>query len=341
MTTRLEAFIPGVRLAHPGMPLVTDSYTAPRLTFFCELGAEPLQALFADPAVTEHLVALRASVSLGLLDLGPERAAVVRRLHEAGVPVIAWQLLPAEQGYWFNLDNAPQAEARYSAFREWTAVHGLRWDGVGLDIEPDIHELQRLLAERWRQVLSLLRRLRRGERLRQARAAYGALIARIRADGYRVDTYQLPFIVDERQTGSTLLQRMLGVVDLPADREVLMLYSSFVRPHGVGVLTAYGPHARSIGIGSTGGGVELPGLIEVPPLSWDELSRDLRLARQSSAELHIFSLEGCVKQGFLPRLRTFDWAAPTEGLARTPARRMELLRRAARGVMRVSALMTR
>jgi hypothetical protein len=309
----------------------------PRLTFFCELEAGPLQALFTDPAVCEHLVELRASVSLGLLDLSAERAAVVRQLHAVGIPVIAWQLLPAEQGYWFNLDNAPQAAARYEAFREWTSTHGLRWDGVGLDIEPDLHELRRLLAGGWRQLFALLRRLRQGERLRRAREAYEALSHRIRADGYRVDTYQLPLIVDERQAGSTLLQRLLGVVDLPADREVLMLYSSFVRPHGAGLLESYGPQARSIGVGSTGGGVELPGAGAALPLSWDELSGDLRRARRLCADLHVFSLEGCVRQGFLPRLQAFDWSGPEEA-PKTTTRRMKLMRRVGGWVLRACAL---
>ncbi|HEX8825445.1 MAG TPA: hypothetical protein VF794_36375 [Archangium sp.] len=312
----------------------------PRLTFFCELEAGPLEALFADPAVVEHLLALRASVSLGVLDLGPERAAVVRRLNQAGVPVIGWLLLPKAEGYWFHQDNAPQASARYEAFRAWTAEHGLRWDGVGLDIEPDIHELQRLLASRWRVLLALLPRLARGERLREARAAYGALVARLRADGHRVDSYQLPFIVDERRAGSTLLQRLSGVLDLPVDREVLMLYTSFVRPHGPGVLWSYGPDARCAGVGVTGGGVEVPGLIEVPPLDWDEFTRDLRLARRWMEDLHVFSLEGCVRQGFLARLRDFDWRGPVE----TPpasARRLGWLRRVARGVLRVGAWLPR
>ncbi|WP_224240077.1 hypothetical protein [Hyalangium gracile] len=318
--------------------MMRAAMTPPRLTFFCELAAEPLQALFEEPAVLEHLVALKASVSLGLVDLAPERAGVVRRLHAAGIPVIAWQLLPTEQGYWFNLDNAPQAAARYAAFREWTAAHQLRWDGVGLDIEPDLHELRQLLSRRWRQLLVLLRRLRRGERLRQARDAYLALMARIREDGYRVDTYQLPLIVDERQAGSTLLQRLLGVVDLPADREVLMLYSSFVRPHGASLLESYAAQAGSVGVGSTGGGVELPGAGAAPPLSWEELSRDLLLARRRCADLHVFSLEGCVRQGFLPRLRTFDWSAPPEP-AKTKTRRMELMRRVARAMSRACALL--
>jgi hypothetical protein len=313
----------------------------PRLTFFCELGAEPLRALFEEPTVLEHLRALQASVSLGLLDFSAERADVARRLGAAGVPVIAWQLLPAEQGYWFNLDNAPQAEARYAAFREWTAEHGLRWDGVGLDIEPDLHELRQWLAQRWRRLPSLLRRFGRGEQLRQAREAYGALVARIRADGHRVDAYQLPVIADERRAGSTLLQRLLGIVELPADREVLMLYSSFLRPHGPSVLESYGAQARSIGVGSTGGGVELPGAGAAPPLSWEELSRDLRLARRHCADLHVFSLEGCVRQGFLSRLRSFDWEGPVEEPRKARTRRMESMRRVAGGLLRVSAVLSR
>jgi hypothetical protein len=310
--------------------------TPPRLTFFCELDAEPLRALFAEPAVLEHLVALRASISLGLMDLSEERAAVARHLHAAGVPVIAWLLLPAEEGYWFNLENAPQALARYTAFHEWTAAHHLSWDGVGMDIEPDLHELRRLLARPWRELPALLRRLGRGEQLRQAQGAYGALAARIREDGYRVDTYQLPLIMDDRLAGSTLLQRLLGLVDVAADREVLMLYSSFVRPYGASLLESYGSQAHSVGVGSTGGGVELPGAGSAPPLSWEELARDLRLARRHCADLHLFSLEGCVRQGFLPRLRDFDWDGPVEA-PQKQTRRMERMRRVARALLSACA----
>ena len=44
--------------------------TKPLLTFFCELEADELQALFSDPAVIDDLVTLEARVSLGLLALG-------------------------------------------------------------------------------------------------------------------------------------------------------------------------------------------------------------------------------------------------------------------------------
>jgi hypothetical protein len=63
-------------------------------------------------------------------------------------------------------------------------------------------------------------------------------------------------------------------------------------------------------VGSTGGGVNLGGLDRERPLSWEEFSRDLRLASRHAGDVGVFSLEGCVRQGFLARLREFDWDAP-------------------------------
>ncbi len=282
----------------------------PQLTFFCELETDALQALVADPAVIEDLAALGAGVSLGILDLSAGRADAVRRLNQAGVPVVAWLLLPKEQGYWFNLNNAPQAIARYGDFKAWTAQNRLRWAGVGVDIEFDMREVQALIADRRQALPLLLRHALDGERVRRAKTLYDSLIAQIRADGYRVDSYHIPFIVDERKAGATLLQRLAGVIDVKADREVLMLYSSFLRPYGHSVLWSYAPEAGSIGVGSTGGGVTLGGADQIPPLNWDEFARDLRLALHWTADIHVFSLEGCVRQGFLKALKEFDWDQP-------------------------------
>jgi hypothetical protein len=44
-----------------------------------------------------ELVELRAEVAVAILDFAPERAAVVRRLNQAGIPVIAWIMLPKEE----------------------------------------------------------------------------------------------------------------------------------------------------------------------------------------------------------------------------------------------------
>ena len=309
----------------------------PRLTFACELEMDALQALFADSAVVDDLATLEASVALGILDLTPERASVVRRLNQAGIPLIAWQLLPKEEGYWFNAGNARQAAARYNDFKAWTDEHGLQWAGIGLDIEPDMREVQMLAGKKWRQLLPrVLRRTYDNERLRRVQAEYGTLVARARADGYRVDSYVLPLILDERRAGSTLLQRFAGLVDVPADREIPMLYSSFLRPVGQGVLWSYAPEAGSVGIGSSGGGVDVGGIGDVRPLDWDEFSRDLLLAKSWTSDLFIFSLEGCVQQGFLARLKDFDWDQSATPPLET-ARQVEQFRKALRAVLWASA----
>lgn len=306
------------------------------LTFFCELAPQPLVELFDTRGVVEDLQALQAGVSLGLLDFSPERAEVVRRLNRESIPVTAWLLLPVDQGYWFHAGNVLQARARYEAFRTWTAEQGLQWAGVGLDIEPDIQELRAWAEAPLRSLPGMLSRfLLRGGRTREARAGYRALVERIRADGYRVDAYQFPLIVDERQARSSVLRRVAGVLDVPADREVLMLYTSFVRPRGAALLWSYAPGTGSLAVGSTGGGVDLPGVLASPPLDWTELSRDLRLAVRWTHDLHVFSLEGCVKQGFLSRLRVFDWDAPVEP-PWVESRRVDAVRRALRGVLSVS-----
>lgn len=280
----------------------------PRLTFFCELESEPLAALMTKPLL-DQLRSLNGSVSLGLVDLSPERAQVVRRLNRAGVPVVAWLLLPKDEGYWFNTGNALAAARRYGAFTTWSSEHRLRWAGVGLDIETDIGEMRQLLENPVRLLPVLLRRLVDTRQLDRAQAAYTALVEAIRADGYRVDSYTMPLLVDERRAGSKLLRRLAGWVDLPVDREVLMLYSSFYRPCGHAILASYAGDAPSAGLGVTGGGVELEGMTPPRFLSWDEFQRDLLTAARFTHDLHIFSLEGCVQQGFLERLQTLDWDA--------------------------------
>jgi hypothetical protein len=281
----------------------------PRITFYCELEADELANLFDQPGLIDDLQTMQVSVSLGILDLSPLRAGVIRKLNNAGIPVVAWLLLSKQEGYWCNLGNAPQAVDRYADIKVWSEQHGLRWDGIGLDIEPDIREMEEFAQARLRVGWRLLGRAFRQRNLAAEKARYHALVEQIRSDGYRVDVYQLPIMVDERSMHSSLLQRTLCLVDLPADREVLMLYSSFLRPRGPGFLWSYGPQSQSIGVGSTGGGVDI-GVLDTRPLEWNELARDLRLAWVFGDDIHIFSLEGCVRAGFLKRLKDFEWDLP-------------------------------
>src|SRR4051794_9444682 len=200
----------------------------PTLTFACELDVPRLTALFDDPSVLADLHALRARVVLMLSDYQPERARVVAQLNGAGIPVVGVPLVPPDEGYYFTPDNVPQARASYDRFIAWTKEHGLVWDAVGLDIEPDASVYWQLMRNPWGLVRLLAPRLTDTSRPARARADYDELVERIHADGWPVENYQMPPIADERRAGSTLLQRVLGLVDVRTDREVWMQYNSFM-----------------------------------------------------------------------------------------------------------------
>jgi len=225
--------------------------------------------------------------------------------------------LPKEQGSYLNADNEPAAAARFAAFDAWSREQGLRWEGVGLDIEPNFAELSALKRRWWRLSTTLLRRTFDGSRLYRARQDYSELIGTIRSRGYPVQTYQMPFLSVEREAHSSLFDRMLGTVDVRGDQEYMMLYTSFARPVGGAMIWTLGPNAQAISIGVTDGG---PGTSPAP-LNWDEFSRDLILASHFSRFVGVYNLEGCVNQGFLPRLKSFDWSGtviiPADTLRRT------------------------
>jgi hypothetical protein len=308
----------------------------PQLVFFCELEAAPLKELFSDGSKIATLKSMNAGVSLGILDLSPERADVVRKLNSEGIPVTAWLLLPKDQGYWFNANNFLQAAAFYGKFKTWTAQNSLGWERIGIDIEPDLREMQKLMTDRKAFFSGILSKVFNRSRARKAQNAYIQLIMQMHIDGYPVESYQFPFILDERQAGSTLLQRTFGIVDLPVDREVLMLYSSFTGAAATGVLWVYGREAQGIGLGSTGGGVEIPGTPGLPELSWPELQRDLLLSIQNSPWLYVFSLEGCIKQNMLEKIAKLDWTQPVTLPIQT-SRNVKLARTAGRAVLWLSA----
>lgn len=71
--------------------------------------------------------------------------------------------------------------------------------------------------------------------------------------GYTVETYRFPFIADERDAHSTLLERIAGIVDVRADREALMLHTSLNSALDSALIWVYGPEAQAIVVGSTQG----------------------------------------------------------------------------------------
>ncbi len=70
----------------------------PRLSLACELDTHRLTELFADASVIAELQALGARVAVMLSDYSAERAQVIQQLNQAGIPVVAIPLVPAEEG---------------------------------------------------------------------------------------------------------------------------------------------------------------------------------------------------------------------------------------------------
>lgn len=281
-----------IRVAGPGV--------SPHLFFSCCNGSpDAARTLFADPHVISSLQNLHAGVAVGTGDLSPGRAQIVQRLNAAGIPVVAGLDLPADEGAYINAGNEPQAAARFAAFQQWTARYGLRWSAVSLDIEPDVRLFDDLKHHRLRLASLLFIHYFEFAQVRRTREAYRGLIHRIQSQGYKVLTYQLPLIIPERKAHLTLLERLLGIVDIRGDNEVIMIFSGLNQSIGSAMIFTLGPDSQSIAILGT----DAPG----HPLSWNDFSRDLIVASHFSRVVGIFNLEGAVRLGFLSRLETMDW----------------------------------
>jgi hypothetical protein len=59
---------------------------------------------------------------MGTMDLSEVRANIVQKLNAHGIPVVAWLLLPKDQGYWMNMDNYLNVTHRYREVRTYCVV---------------------------------------------------------------------------------------------------------------------------------------------------------------------------------------------------------------------------
>ncbi|SPE17764.1 exported hypothetical protein [Candidatus Sulfotelmatomonas gaucii] len=299
--------LPAVSAASPPDGIhVQGSGTPPQLAFgCCDQGIAPMQALFADHEVIAALHDMHAQVGVAVADFSPERVQVVRYLNQQQIPVIAGVTLQTKDGPYFNVDNVAEAPAQIAAFEKWTRDNGLRWDAVGIDIEPNFSQLAELRNHRWRLVTTLLRNSLDGKRIQRAQEAYSALIRQIQLQGYPVETYTLPYGPVERNLRTTLIDRLLGTVDVSANENDVMIDTSYARPVGSAIILGLGPYSQGILVGVTDG--LTPAGSGFGPLDWDEFSNDLIVASHFAHHIGVYNLEGCVRHGYLPRLETMNW----------------------------------
>lgn len=277
---------------------------SPDLSFYCELRGTEFNDLFTDTALIRELVDMNVSLRIGLHDFSTERTTTIQKLNEAGIPLVAWLLLPEEDGYWFNMHNGEKAEKRYADFKKWTSDNNLKWEGIGIDLEPDMNDGKLFFSHPWKLVWKVYKRLYDNKSLKEATNLYQELIDRMKNDGFHVESYLIPFIFDERELKTTSLQKLMGIVDIKTDSEIPMLYTSAMGNSAI--IPLYHRDNMPIALGSTGGGVEVNG-IELASLTWDNLEKDLLIASKLTDDIHIFSLEGTLQKGFLKDIKNLDF----------------------------------
>ncbi|MGC2636830.1 MAG: hypothetical protein WA294_06605 [Acidobacteriaceae bacterium] len=287
--------------------LVQGPGRQPELGFACcEQGLDEAQHVFADPGVMAQLERLHATVAMPTADLSSQRASLVRALNRQGIPVIAWIVLPRDQGYYLNAGNVPEAAERLTEVEQWTRANQLRWSAVGLDIEPNFADLEKLRRRPLRLAATLLAHAADLRRITRSREDYARLVAEIHGWGYPVQIYEMPYVASERFAHSAFADRMLGTVDVRGDQNYLMLYTTFARPLGAAMIWLLGPESWGITVGSTDG-PGTPGA-GAGPQDWTEFARDLIVASHFTPHIGVYDLEGCVRQGFLQRLLAMNWS---------------------------------
>lgn len=241
----------------------------PELTYIYDYPATALAEHLSDTAVA-HLAVHQRRVCLSIRDVSALRAECVRALNRAQVPVVAWLTRDeAEPQRFYRFSDAVAIEERYHAFQAWSLQHGLKWAALGLEIEPDLHDAVHFDGEPHIDTNALIRRVAEHWHIESATAQFQALFAQMRADGHTVELYELPFVRDDRVSGSTLARRLLGLPNVNADQSVVRLYSSMTRPYGSGLIANYAPEFGAVAIGD----LHADGLHQ--PLAVAELMRDL------------------------------------------------------------------
>jgi hypothetical protein len=321
------------------------SHSQPQFIFSTELAGTALYHLLTEQGVIEELAAHHYGIALAIYDFSEAQVQAIHRLREHNIYTVAWLMLPPDEGYWFHLQNYPQAVAAYRRFRAWAWQHHLHFDAVGLDIEPPPGEMHAMQHWSLRNIARRMWLARENVLYPAAQAAYSDLLAEMHHDGYEVHVYQIPLIADDRQAGTSIIQRALDVIDLPADLEVLMCYSSLPLDRlgndlGGALIGSYGTTADSIAVGHTGASsgpdAAQHAAERTPFLSWEALERDVLLAAQDTDIIYISSLEGCVERGMLARIATIDWQREPR-----PSRHKLLLVRGLRSVLLVVLLFAR
>jgi len=240
------------------------------VTYICNMPSHAL-ADFWSEEIYAHLSIHHMRVCMAIRDTSDMRAEIVRQLNRRRIPVVAW-IVPEEHAPArdYRMHDADAFSNRYQCIHQWSVAQGLRWDTVGIDIEPDIRDTVRFGDEPKVDYQTLIRRFGNRWHIDEATTSYQSIIEQIHSDGYTTESYEMPFVRDDRVSQSTVARRLLGLPNLATQHTVVRLCSSAARPYGPGLIATYAPEYTAAIIGNVDNGDDAN-----HPLSLAELMRDV------------------------------------------------------------------
>ncbi|MEM6800965.1 MAG: hypothetical protein AAF696_06145 [Bacteroidota bacterium] len=281
-------------------------FSRPLLSFFSHSNSEEFQQLISRPGVLQSLQNMGAEIRIGIVEMNEARAKSIQTLNEAGIPVFAWIKALEVQGSTFRVDNASSLLKRYQSFKSWSDQYGLIWQGVGIDLRPKAEVMSSWVEEpvlsAWNSYLNLFNQ----KESELAKPLFQEFQEAVHQDGYVLETYVLPFAMDEDPEEASGLQYLTRILNVNSDRVIPLCYTSYPFISAASILD-YGSRAQRVGLGSTSMPIS-PQKTSLQALDWEMLSRDLRLAHDVCKEIHLDNLEGIVANGWLEAIELFDFS---------------------------------
>ncbi|MFM2310165.1 MAG: hypothetical protein RLY87_2287 [Chloroflexota bacterium] len=278
----------------------------PAITYIYDMPSDHITSFWSD-ALIDDLARSQVRLCIAIRDTSPARTLLIQRLNVAKIPVVAWLVrddLDVMRDY--RMGDANDLHARYRDVMRWSTTNALRWDAVGIDISADVRDTVRFGDKPAVDVNTFLKRISNRWHIDAATTSYENLLALIRADGHRIESYEIPFVRDDRVSGSTLARRLLGLPAIAADAVVVRLYSSHARPYGPGLIAAYAPECAAVAIGdfAPDGSNQ--------PLSEYELWRDLQhISGCGVAHVYIAGLPTIIEQNWHTAIIAGGWVRRT------------------------------
>ncbi len=285
---------------------------------------------FWQEEVYTHLSINQMRVCMAVRDTSDVRASVVRQLNRRRIPVIAW-IVPDEHAPMrdYRMHDAAAFDARYQHIQQWSISHGLRWDAIGVDIEPDIRDTVRFGDEPKVDYQTLIQRFGNRWHIDDATRAYHAVMERIHTDGHQSESYEVPFVRDDRVSQSTVARRLLGLPDVDAHQTVVRLCSSTARPYGPGLIATYAPEYTAVIIGNVDDGADTN-----HPLSLAELLRDVaHVSACGIKHIYITEMAHIFAQGWHEHIAQPTWRRQPPPVADETHRQVARMRAGLRALL--------